>query len=118
MTAAGKRCEEALGQQLHVAGEHDQARAAGMQPVRQRLVAGAAIGVVGAGNTSWARRARRPARSAGTPATRGGDRHDLGLMAVDGVEQRLQVGAVPDTSTAMGNGPDDGRGGDGWGEDD
>ena len=85
--------EEGLPEQLHVAGEHDQARAARGKPLRQRLVALVAAGVVGAREHG-----RRHVARAGTLERRGvgdvrGDRHDLRLAAVDGVEQRLQVGA-------------------------
>ena len=93
MTAPGKRVEERLAEQLHVAGQHDQPRAALGQPVGQRPIARATVGVVRAREHAGRHPTRGGALQRGRPAHVGGDRHDLGLSPVHGVEQRLQVGA-------------------------
>ena len=90
---AGEASEEALAEQLHVAGQHDQAGAAGGDPVPEGLVAGAAVGVVAAGEHGGRHATLAGALQRLCLRRAGGDGDDLRLLSVDGVEQRLQVGA-------------------------
>ena len=93
ITAPGKR-RGSLAEQLHVAGEHDQARAALLAASRRaRGRAARAVGVVRA-REHRASGCRPVGGSASAAARRcSSDRHDLGLVAVDLVDQGLQVGA-------------------------
>ena len=81
-------------EQLHVAGEHDQLDAALLEPVGHRRVARGAVGESSPREHARrdARRARR-ARSAGAPGCSEPTATISTVAAVDGVEQRLQVGA-------------------------
>ena len=90
---ARKAREEDISEQLHVAREHDEARAAPEQPVAECAVALLARGVLRGG-----KHRRRDSARAGALERRDlghvrGDRDDLGLARVDRVEKRLQVGA-------------------------
>ena len=85
--------QEPLRQQRHVTGEHDQAHTARLEPVREGFVAGRAIGVIGAREHLRGDTARGGPLQRRGPGERRRDRHDPGLVSVDGVEQRLQVRA-------------------------
>ena len=90
---AGEALQEDCTEQLHVAGQHDQAGAPLQQPPRQRLVAGVAVAVGGAGEDLGGHPSLAGAQQGGRIRSAGGDGHDPRLAFVDGVEQGLQVGA-------------------------
>ena len=94
MTPSGKRVEELLTEQLHVAGEHDHARPALPDPRRQRLIARAPVRELralehGARDAARLRPLQRP-----RAGQAGCDGDDLGVAAVNAVKQRLQVRAL------------------------
>ena len=91
-TAPGKRLQERARQQRHVAGEHDELDVALGEPVGDRGVARGAVGVV-ADREDGGLDARVARALAAPPRRRlvGRDADDERLVAVDGVQQRLQV---------------------------
>ena len=98
--------EERLAEQLHVAGEHDQPRAALLQPVGQRLVARLAVRVLRA--REHRRRhavlvARAPAPA--TPATLDATATISASCPCTVSSSACRFVPVPDTSTAIGNFP-------------
>ena len=94
MTPSGKRCQERLAEQLHVAREDDHARPALGDPGGERLIARRPVREPAA--LEHGRRHAARLRPLQRPRARRAGRHgdDLRLAAVDGVQQRLQVRAL------------------------
>ena len=85
--------EEVVAEQLHVAGEHHQAGAPAVHPVGQLARRVGAVGVGAAGEGGGGDALFGGTLQGGGSVAARGDGDDLRLAAVDGVDERLQVGA-------------------------